>query len=292
MSEQSRARYPDEQGHVERDGVRLFYELYGEGERTVLLLPTWSVIHSRHWKAQIPYLARHHRVLVFDGRGNGRSDRPRGHESYFAHQFAADTLAVMDATGTDSAFMVALSAGAMWGTLLAADHPERVDGIAYIGPAVPLVPGHSLRTQHSFEDELDTDEGWAKVNRHYWMRDYPGFLEFFFGQMFTEPHSTKQIEDCIGWGLEVDPETMVDITRGLAPPTDFHEACARVRCPVMVIHGSEDRVQPPARGEDLARATGGSFVKIEGGGHIPNVRDPIRVNLAIRDFIGRLGRPA
>ena len=52
--EQSRARYPDEDGYVERDGVRIFYELYGEGERTVLFLPTWSIIHSRHWKAQIP----------------------------------------------------------------------------------------------------------------------------------------------------------------------------------------------------------------------------------------------
>ena len=74
--EQTRARYPDQEGYVERDGVRVFYEVYGSGEPTVLLLPTWSIIHSRHWKAQIPYLARHARVVTFDGRGNGRSDRP------------------------------------------------------------------------------------------------------------------------------------------------------------------------------------------------------------------------
>ena len=43
--EQSRARYPDTEGYVERDGVRTFYEVYGEGEPTVLLLPTWSIIH-------------------------------------------------------------------------------------------------------------------------------------------------------------------------------------------------------------------------------------------------------
>ena len=42
----------------------------------MLLLPTWSIVHSRHWKMQVPYLARHCRVLTFDGRGNGRSDRP------------------------------------------------------------------------------------------------------------------------------------------------------------------------------------------------------------------------
>ena len=58
-----RARYPDESGYVERDGVRSYYEVYGSGEPTVLLLPTWSIVHSRHWKMQIPYLARHCRVL-------------------------------------------------------------------------------------------------------------------------------------------------------------------------------------------------------------------------------------
>ena len=62
----------------------------------MLLLPTWSVIHSRHWKMQIPYLARHCRVVTFDGRGNGRSDRPRDAAAYDEREFAADAIAVMD----------------------------------------------------------------------------------------------------------------------------------------------------------------------------------------------------
>jgi hypothetical protein len=53
-SEQTRARYPDSEGYVERDGVRTFYEVYGSGEPTVLFLPTWSIVHSRVWKMQIP----------------------------------------------------------------------------------------------------------------------------------------------------------------------------------------------------------------------------------------------
>jgi hypothetical protein len=69
--EQTRARYPDHQGYVERDGVSVFWERYGDEGPTVLLMPTWSIIHSRCWKMQIPYLARHCRVLTFDGRGNG-----------------------------------------------------------------------------------------------------------------------------------------------------------------------------------------------------------------------------
>ena len=96
-----RALEPVRAGHVVRDGVRLAWELFGEGEQTIFLLPTWSIIHSRHWKLQVPYLARHARVLVMDGRGNGGSDAPSGHEAYSDREFAADALAVMDATGTE-----------------------------------------------------------------------------------------------------------------------------------------------------------------------------------------------
>ena len=73
--EQSRACHPDEEGYVERDGVRVFWERSGDGEPTVLLLPAWSIVHSRQWKAQVPYLAHHYRVVTFDGRAR-RSDRP------------------------------------------------------------------------------------------------------------------------------------------------------------------------------------------------------------------------
>src|SRR5713101_2870941 len=97
--EQTRARYPDESGFVEREGVRTYYEVYGDGEPTVLLLPTWSIVHSRHWKMQIPYLARHCRVVTFDGRGNGRSDRPSEPAAYDQRGFAAGASAGRGASG-------------------------------------------------------------------------------------------------------------------------------------------------------------------------------------------------
>src|SRR5262245_60284900 len=90
-----RAAQPTQEGYVTRNGVRTFYEVFGQGEETVFFLPTWSIIHSRHWKAQIPYFARHFRVLACDGRGNGRSDRPQQASAYGAEEFAADCLAVM-----------------------------------------------------------------------------------------------------------------------------------------------------------------------------------------------------
>src|SRR5215216_8201283 len=159
-----RASQPTYDGYVERDGVKIYYEVFGEDEPTVLLLPTWSIIHSRQWKMQIPYLARHSRVITFDGRGNGRSDRPAQPEAYAETEFAADALAVLDATQTARAIIVGFSMGTHRGLLLAANHPERVEAAVFIGANYPG-GGEPVaeRTVYSWEDELDTDEGWPST---------------------------------------------------------------------------------------------------------------------------------
>jgi pimeloyl-ACP methyl ester carboxylesterase/predicted glycosyltransferase len=293
-----RAREPDRDGYVESQGVRVFYEVFGEEHSagpTVLLLPTWSIIHSRFWKAQIPYLARHYRVLTFDGRGNGRSDRPLEPVAYANEKFVADALAVLDATDTPSTVLVALSMGARWALLLAAEHADRVDGAVFIGAALPISPRPEALLFSFFDNMLETDEGWAKYNRHYWKRDYHGFLEFFFSQCFVEPHSTKQIEDCVGWGLETTPEVLLAIEDAPEPEElnislrgDEQRVCdlaRRVHCPVLVIHGAADAITPHARGVALAEMTGGRLETLEGSGHIPLARDPVKVNLLLREFI-------
>src|SRR6266566_1822155 len=268
-----RACQPVGDGYVERGGVKLHYEVFGTGEPAVVLLPTWSIIHSRHWKMQVPDLARRRRVVTFDGRGNGRSDRPVGVEAYRPTEFAADALAVMDATGIDRAVLVALSAGAMWALELGVLHPERVAGIVFVGPALPLTPVPLARATHSFTERLATTEGWAKYNQHYWREHYREFLEFFFGAMFNEAHSTKPREDA--GGPACTPEGAAEWARQL-------------RCPVMVVHGDRDAIRPHDSGATLAELSGGQLVTIAGGGHGPHVRDPVHFNLLLREFIGSL----
>jgi len=284
--EQSRARYPDEEGYVERDGVRVFYEVYGEGERTILFLPTWAIVHSRVWKLQVAYFARHARVVTFDARGNGRSDRPRDPRAYDEREIVADAVAVLDAVGVERAAVVCLSNGAHRALLLADAYPDRVERIAFICPAVPLGEPLPERTVHSFDDELDTDEGWAKSNRHYWLRDWRGYVEYFFSRCFTEPHSTKQLEDCVGWALETDAETMLLESESRRLDADEVRAMSgRLACPTVVIQGDEDAITGPSRGIELAAALGAPLVLLEGAGHIPEARDPVRVNLLLRDFL-------
>ncbi len=286
--EQTRARYPDEEGYLEREGVRVFYEVYGSGEPTVLLLPTWSIVHSRCWKMQIPYLARHYRVVTFDGRGNGRSGRPKEPEAYLETEFMADALAVMDASATESAVLVSLSRGAERSLLLGANYPDRVDGMVFIAPALPLPPVVSRVTaEDEFVQRRDHYEGWAKWNSHYWLTNYREFVDFFFTQMFNEPHSTKQIEDCVGWALETNPETLVatQLAKRLPDAASVRELAARVRCPALVIHGTDDAIRPHDSGRALAELIRGAFASLQGCGHGPNVRDPVKVNLLLRDFI-------
>ena len=293
-AEQSRARYPDTEGYIERDGVRVFYEVYGQGGPTILLLPTWSIIHSRCWKMQIPYLAQHFRVLIFDGRGNGKSDRPAEPEAYGAQEYADDALAVMDATDTERAVLVSLSRGAERSLLLGAEHPEHVEGMVFIAPALPLPPAMARGNAHEmFTRRRDSYEGWEKYNRHYWLENYEDFVEFLFSQVFNEPHSTKQREDSVGWALETDPETLVatQLAPRLPDEASVRELAERIPCPVLVIHGSDDAVRPHGSGAALAELIGGALVTLEGSGHCPQARDPVKVNLLVRDFSERVAAP-
>ena len=282
-----RAIEPVRDGYATRDGVRLHWEVYGEGDLTVFLMPTWSITHSRHWKFQIAYLARHCRVLVMDGRGNGLSDRPAEPQAYADEEFAADALAVMDDTATGKAGLVSLSSGARWALMLAAHHPERVASAVFIAPAVRLAwkPFKDAATA-VFDDVHDDYDGWQKYNANYWLKDYRGFLEFFFGCMFSEPHSTKQIEDMVGWGLDTTPEVLVATERAdIWDEKDTMEQAEKVTCPVLVIHGDDDEIVLHANGAALAEMTGGRLLTMEGSGHGPHARDPVAVNVAIADFL-------
>lgn len=290
LPEPSRARYPDVAAIVERSGGRIAYEVYGSGDPTIVFMPPWSIVHSRIWKAQIPDFARRHRVIAWDARGNGRSDRPRDPEAYGDASMAADLAAVLDATGTRSAVLVGLSGAAVTAVITANEHPERVLGLVLIGPTVPLITTRA-RASAGFDTITDDEEGWARHNIHFWRRDFGAYLEFFFGQAFPEAHSTKAIEDAIGYGRSTDPETLGASIYGPGPATsDFRAYCRSIHCPTLIIHGDGDRIVDISRGLALSRCIpDAEFVRLHDSGHCPNVRDPVRINLLLRDFLRRHG---
>jgi pimeloyl-ACP methyl ester carboxylesterase len=289
-----RAREPDAEGFVECDGVKLHYEVFGAGSPTLLLLPAWNVVNARFWKAQVPYLARHFRVVTYDGPGNGRSSRPLDPAPYGYEAEGRSAVAVLDAPGTDQAVLVSLSMGADWTLWMAAHHPERVLGSVFIGPSLALAAYDDPEPEGpAFDEPYVSTEGWAKYNRHYWLDHFEDVLEFFFAQCFPERHSTKQIEDGVGWGLESTPEVLIAMEEAPRPDESTVRGwCAASRCPVLVVHGTKDQVSHVRRGKALAAATGGGLVVMECAGHIPMARDPVKMNLLIREFVESLGGPA
>jgi pimeloyl-ACP methyl ester carboxylesterase/UDP:flavonoid glycosyltransferase YjiC (YdhE family) len=260
-------------------------------------LPPNPISHSRIWKAQVHYLARHFRVVAYDGRGNGNSDHPDPSEPWLHGWWASDCLAVMDATGTESAVLVGICNDGVWPSLqIAAAHRERVLGIVAVAPGVPLLsPPHAFRAAAvaTFDDEMEDPVGWEKYNRGYILRDHRGFLEFFFGEMFPEPHSTKQLEDAVAYGLDSAPELLVmdDAAPVAASREEVEAICRGVQCPMLVVQGDQDNCQPFERGRALADLLGADHVRLAGSGHIPQARHPVRVNLLIREFAARFDTP-
>ena len=225
-------------------------------------------------------------MLTFDARGNGLSDRPVESPAYAEREHAADALAVLDATGTTRAVIVSSSLGAQRSLLLAAEHPERIEALVFIGPTVPL--SDPPYVADAFEDVREEYVGWEKYNANYWRSNWPDFVQWFIGdRCFTEPHSTKQIEDCVSYGLETNGETLVTAFYGQKLPDReaVLELCARVRCPVLVLHGEQDAITAVERGRHLAEATGGTFVPLPGWGHLPHARHPVAVNLLVDEFV-------
>jgi pimeloyl-ACP methyl ester carboxylesterase len=286
-----RAKLPHTEGFVDRDGVNIHYEIYGEGERTILFIPAWSIVHSRAYKAQIPYFSDRFRVIAYDPRGNGRSDRPSTKEGYALEAMVGDALAVLDAAGAQRAILFGYSIGGLIASIVAGCHPDRVDALIGVSARSPLALGNTDRMIPSFDVPREAPEGWDKFNRAHWLADYRDFCEFFVGQIFPEPHSTKQIEDSLNWAAEGDGEmlamTVLSRVLGAGPYRIDEDMYRRIACPVLLIHGAEDSVSPAVTSERIAALTGAELHIPPGVGHAAHARFPAWTNTIVRDFLAR-----
>ena len=277
-------------GEILRDGASVRYQVFGSGRRAILLLPTWSIVHTDHWRRQVPHLAGRYTVLTFDGLGNGESDRPADPSYYTDVAFADDAAAVMEAAGIEQAVVMSSSMGASWQLLLSYRHPDRVAGSVYIAADLPFasLPGGYAEAAERFDKHLTGHAGWDMWNREFWHRDWPAFCRFFFSQCFTEPGSAEQIEHFLSMGLEASPEVIAATidTTGISEEL-AREAAAAVRVPTLVIHGDEDAIASIESGRELARLSGAEFVVLPGSGHEPHCRIPATVNELLDDFLAK-----
>jgi pimeloyl-ACP methyl ester carboxylesterase/predicted glycosyltransferase len=260
-------------GYVERNGVKSWYAVWGESGPWIAFAPIFQIAHSQLLKATVPYLSRHFRVVTMDGRGNGRSDRPRGQDKYSFDDYYLDFVAVLDAVGVDRLAVIGLSATAMTALRLAGERPERVSHVIVAG-------GYA-------DARIDDDKIAERVRAEsaQMRADWPGYLDWFFALLFPEPHSTKPYEDGVRYGWASTGET-VDWARNGWLRSDVRELARRIRCPTLIIHGDRDRRVFYAKGEAIRDLVPGSrLLTIGGGGHVTAARDPVVFNRSVRDFV-------
>ena len=290
-----RARLPDRADTVESGGVSISFEVFDQPDVSTLLLVAPSPItHSRIWKALLPDLARRYRVVTFDGRGNGRSGRPTAVEAHTRAANVADILAVLDASETESAVVVAHCHANWWVVDLIDAQPSRVEAFVAIAPGVPYLgppQPHWVATAATWADVIPDPSGWQLFNRHAITHDHRRWVEFFFAEQLVEPHSTKQLEDAVAWALESTGEILAasEEAQELDSPDrpQFEQQCRGIVVPTLVIHGDQDVCQHVDKGRAFAELVGAELVVLEGAGHLALVRDPVTVNRAIVDFVER-----
>jgi pimeloyl-ACP methyl ester carboxylesterase len=201
-----RARYPDREGVIDRGGVDLYYEVYGHGEPTLLLIPSAPITHSRIWKALIPSLARRYRVISLDGRGNGRSGRPVEVAAHLRAVNVEDVVAVLDAVGADQAVLVAHCHANWWAVEVADAHPDRVRALVAIAPGVPYLgrrQPHWVEAARRWEEVIDHPTGWELCNRQVIVNQHRRWIEFFFDAQLvrTALHQAVRRRGQLGAGV-------------------------------------------------------------------------------------------
>jgi pimeloyl-ACP methyl ester carboxylesterase len=202
-----RAASPVESGQLSTRGFRISYEVFGDPHApAVLLLPTWQIAPSLHWKLQVPYLARSFRVVTFDPPGIGGAERTAEPAAFELDRVVDYGVDLLDHLDVGRAGVVGLSMGGAYGLWMAGRYPGRVTRLVLMS-TVP--PEWAFGEDPSFWQRRDSYHGWDKRNAHYWREHYDDWLAFFMQQVFSEPHSTKAIEEATAWARQTTPEILI-----------------------------------------------------------------------------------
>ncbi len=282
-----RALEPRESGNLTIQEFGVYFEDFGDVTAPpILLLPSWQIVPSRHWKMQIPHLARTRRVVTFDPPGIGGGERTADPQAFNVDRVVDYAVGVLDHLEIERADIAGLSLGGTYAIWLAGTYPERVNKTILVNP---VLPEWALAEDPSFWEERDTYDGMQKRNANYWRSDFDGWLTFFFELVASEPHSTKLIDDFVSWGKETTPEVLISsvVNEELLPRKAFDEILPQVKGPVLLISGTGDQIADFARSEEMAAARPDfEFVAVEQGSHALHGRQPVRTNLEIDTFLG------
>lgn len=266
---------------------QLHYELHGNGP-TLLFLGATAYPGAIWEKYQAPALQGDLQLLLHDYRGVGQSDRPD--VPYSTAMFAADAIGLLDALGLDRVHVLGHSMGGRVAQLLALDYPERVKSLILFGSGPGSFEGSDRWTRGI---PLNMAVAFAEQGFEGYQRHHVRDTDAVFGRTFRAAHPEIVAEafDVIYGAL---PSIKCYLRHVIA--RQEHQTTERlgdVRCPTLVVVGSEDD-EPPSHIESsqvLARGIpGAELVLLPNRGHLHFWEDPAESNALILDWVRRQER--
>ncbi|MBU2548580.1 MAG: alpha/beta hydrolase [Proteobacteria bacterium] len=257
--------------------IDMYYEVHGQGQPLVMIRGFGS--NAGHWYAQIPALAPHFQVVIFDNRGIGRTDQPDS--PYSISMMAEDTVGLMTALGLERVHVLGMSMGGMIAQRIAIDHPERVKGLVLV-------------CTHCGGDQLvrASDEVLG-IFSEYVMTGTPEAAARTPECLFAPDTVAKRPEIVRGYqavSAEHPPslQSMMNQFAAVQGHDTFHDL-PRVQAPTLVLTGDLDVLIPPENSRILAERIPGARLRIiEGGAHQFTVEQADAFNQAVLDFLQAL----
>jgi DNA-binding SARP family transcriptional activator/pimeloyl-ACP methyl ester carboxylesterase len=264
--------------YVRRDDVSIAYQPVAGGPRDLLLVPGW-ISHlaldweEPRWLEWCERVTSFARLIRFDKRGTGLSDRPSGEQPF--EERMEDARAVLDAAGVERAHVMGWSEGGALAVLLAVTYPERVRSLILYGTQACYRKGPSYRwgsTREEAERDASTiEETWGEGN-----------LAEIFTSGADEAFGARWEAYC---RAGASPATAAQLYRSCAS-SDVRPLLGRLRVPTLVLHRHGDLANPVEAGRDLAaRIPGAQFVELDGEDHLLWLGDPQPLCQAIERFV-------
>jgi aminoacrylate hydrolase len=256
------------------EAAGLYYELHGPEDGPPLILSSGLGGSASYWAPNLPALAEHFRVLIYDHRGTGRSDRALP-EVVAVDDFADDILALMDALGINRAHMVGHAAGGVAGMALALKAPERLDKLVVVNGWAKADP-HFLRC---FEARLNL---LRYVGAEAFLRAQPIFL---YPADWISAH-TAELDAELSHQLTSFPgaENMEKRIAALAA-FDIADRLETIAVPVMFYASEDDMLVPASVSRTMGQSLG--MLALERwGGHAFNVTIPDAFNIIVLAYLG------
>jgi 3-oxoadipate enol-lactonase len=255
---------------IELNGIALRYELSGKGDRTLVLVHEMGG-SLESWDEVVPHFAGSRRVLRYDTRGAGLSQKVRGELAF--ETMATDIAALLDALGiAGKVALVGVAVGGAIALQFAAQYPERASAVIVGSPATGIAPA---RRAAALERLARIEAGGMAFAVEDAMQN--GYTPELRGD-------TERFERFRARWLGNDPSSYATIWRMLAN-ADMQKALSEVRCPALVIGGSLDRVRPPPMAQEVAKAIPGArYIEVRTG-HYMAVQTPDLIANGINDFL-------